>query len=294
MSKVRKNLILIYLALLPSIGFVLTFGYFPPLHGIYLSFTGATTYASKMEFRGFNNYIRLLKDPVFHRALKNLLCIESFRTIMYTIIPLIVAYFIYSIKNYRLKGTYRLIILVQMVAPSIVILLLWKFIYDPYLGPLNDLLKILGLGRMQRIWLGDPKIAIYSIMFVGFPFVTGFGTMFYLAGLENIPLEVIEAAIVDGASKTKILLNVQLPLILGQLKVVLFLSIINGIQSYQDILILTGGGPGYSTMVPGLYMYRNAFQYEELAYSASISVFLFLIILILSYVNLKYVKSEQT
>src|SRR5205085_2437203 len=107
-------------------------------------------------------------------------------------------------------------------------------------------------------WLGNPDLALYCVAFVGFPWISGFNLLVYLAGLQNIPQEVLDASLIDGAGRWRRFSGVHLPLILGQVKLLLILSIINTLQGFVTIYILTQGGPANATTVPGLEMYVQA------------------------------------
>ena len=122
--------------------------------------------------------------------------------------------------------------------------------------------------------------------------MSGFQTLIYLAGLQNISISITEAAILDGTGPVRRFFSIELPLIASQIKLIVILVMINTIQSFVNILIMTNGGPGKATMVPGLFLYRNAMQYGKMGYACSIGTLLFVVILILTYINLKYMKSN--
>jgi ABC-type sugar transport system permease subunit len=169
-----------------------------------------------------------------------------------------------------------------------VILLIWRFIYNPSIGLLNQFLTVVGLESLTQNWLGDPRFSLLSVAFIGFPWAGGFPFLIYLAGLQNITSDIFDASTVDGATGIKRFFYVELPLILGQVKLLVMLTIITVIQSYQNYLILTQGGPGLSSMVPGLHMYYTAFRYQKFGYGSAIGVILFAIIFILTVINKKY------
>lgn len=141
-----------------------------------------------------------------------------------------------------------------------------------------------------RDWLGDNKIALYSIMFMGFPWIGTISMLIFYAGLQAIPTSVIESAKLDGATGLRRFFSIDFPLILGQFKLLLILGIIGGIQGFQNVLLLTYGGPGKSTNMPGLLMYKQAFNYARLGYGTAIGVAMFIIILAITYVNMKYIR----
>src|SRR5262249_9228900 len=139
---------------------------------------------------------------------------------------------------------------------------------------------------------GNPQTALYAIMAMGFPWVDGFGLLIYTAGLQAIPHETVEAAYIDGAGPIRTFYAVQIPQIVGQLRLMWVLAIVNGIQNFTQVLILTNGGPGYTTTVPGLLMYNEAFVNQRLGRACAIGTILFVVILTLTYVNLRFIRSS--
>ena len=184
---------------------------------------------------------------------------------------------IFFVRSQAAKEMYRLLVIIPMLVPGIVTVLLWQKLYDPYLGPINDLLRALGYDHLALNWLGEPATAIYAIIFVGFPWVWGVGTLIYLGGLGQISQSVYEAAALDGCTGVQRVLRIDLPLVLGQVRLLAILAVINAITAFQSILVLTNGGPGFSTMVPGLTMFHSAFRAQQFGYSSAIGLLLFII-----------------
>jgi ABC-type sugar transport system permease subunit len=180
------------------------------------------------------------------------------------------------------------------VAPLVVVILLWKFIYDPSVGLLNTLLGAVGLSALQHAWLGEFGTALPALMFIGFPFASGTSVLIYLAGLMNIPSEVMEAASLDGATGVRRILHVDLPLLMGQVKLFIVLGIIGGVQAFEIPLILTQGGPGWATEVPGLRMYQVAFEDNRFGYASAIGFVLFLVVLLLTFITFRFIRSSES
>jgi raffinose/stachyose/melibiose transport system permease protein len=175
-----------------------------------------------------------------------------------------------------------------------VTLLLWQFIYDPYYGFLNTFLDAIGLDQWaETAWLADPDLALYALMFSGFPFVGGIGVLIYLAGLQSISVEIYDAAKIDGASGLRQFFTIDLPLIKGQIRLNMVLSIIAGLQALTGPLVLTNGGPVDATLVPGLYIYELAFTYGRLGYASAIGVYIFIAVLALTILNLRLFRDKD-
>ena len=132
-----------------------------------------------------------------------------------------------------------------------------------------------------------------AVAFVGFPWVGGFEVLIYYAGLSSIPESVTEAALLEGCTGVQKFFRIDIPMVMSQLKLILILTIIAGVQSFEGLFILTKGGPGFKTMVPGLWMYFNAFSFQRMGYACAIGVCLFFIILGLTVLNMRYFKSTE-
>jgi len=206
-----------YLALAPSFAFLLGFKYYPMLAAIYYSFTDWDGLSA--QFIGVQNYVEMIGDPVFQQAVHNMGFLAIFRLVVHLVMPLLAAELIFNLRNSRAGYFWRLLFLVPLVVPGIVVLLIWGFIYTPQLGLLNQLLRGIGAGALAQSWLGDPGIALPALAFVGFPWVGGIALLIFLAGLQNIPEEAIEAARLDGASGLRRVWALDVPLIVGQIKV---------------------------------------------------------------------------
>ena len=182
-----------------------------------------------------------------------------------------------------------------MVAPSIVGILVWRYIYDPSGGLAVSLLRAFGIiGANQNVdWLGDPNLVIGSLIFMGFPWIGGTSVMIYLSGLLGISNEIIEASMLDGASTMRCIFSIHLPLITGQIRYFLIFGVINALQDYSFQIVLTNGGPGYSTYVPGFYMYKQAFTYGNMGYASAIGTILFLVIFGFTVLTMKLKKSQD-
>ncbi len=158
---------------------------------------------------------------------------------------------------------------------------------------LNALLELLGQEAWQRAWLSDPKIALIAVLLVGFPWIDAIAMLIYYAGLQNISGDVIDASKIDGASTWQRVLRVDLPLLFGQFKLLIIITTIFTLQNFGGMLVLTNGGPGYATMVPGLWMYQRAFQADRFGYASAIGVVLLVVMLALTWVNNRLLKERD-
>jgi raffinose/stachyose/melibiose transport system permease protein len=280
-----------YLLLAPSVLLLLIFNYYPAFLAFYDSLF-KVDYGLNGVFIGLANFINLFKDPEFLGTIPRVLQLTVFSAVTVITVPVIVAEWIFRLQSKRAQYFYRILMIWPAIVPGVVTILIWQFIYDPYSGLLNALLRFLGLGSLTQDWLGDPNIALYSVMGSSFPFVGGIAVLIYLAGLQSISSEVFDSAAMDGAHGIRRFFSIDLPLIIGQIKLNLVLAIISSVQNFAGILILTNGGPANATEVPGLYMYKVAFQYNEIGYASAIGVLIFLCILVLTFLNMRYLRER--
>ena len=279
-----------YLFLLPTFALIGVFSYYPALLALYHSLTDWNGILLA-DYVGLNNFREMLNDQVLQASLGNMVTVAIWSLVVTLTVPLLVAELIYALRNNRAQYWYRLLFVAPIVVPFVVTLLVWRFIYDPDLGLLNALLERLGISFQSR-WLGDPDLALYCLLFIGFPFAAGTNVLIYLAGLQSIGESVIDAAKLDGATGLRRIISIDLPLIMGQVRLLGILSLIGGIQGFGAQLVLTRGGPGYATMVPGMWMYETAFSYSRMGYASAIGTSMFIVILGLTLVIMRSVESS--
>lgn len=293
-QKKRKKfrvLLVAYIFVLPALIFNLVFDWFPMLQGIVMSFFRWDGFRDA-EFVGMKNFVGILQDEVFWVSVENMLFFFVMGLIL--MIPtMLISVVLFRIKNKRSQYVYRILFCIPMVVPFMVALLMWQFMYNPQYGFFNQLLESLGLGQFTQTWLGDPNLARWCIVFMGFPFINTNAALIYLGGLQSIDDSIWEAAQLDGITPVKKLFYMELPLIKGQFKLNLIGTLVGGITGYTTQLILTKGGPGFETLVPGLYMYNKAFGAKEYGYASAVGLILFIISGIISLVTLKFLRSDD-
>ncbi len=281
----------VYIMLVPTFALLLTFNYYPAFMGLYRAFF-KWDIGLQPEFLGLGNFEKLfIRDDIFIKSLRHVSLLTSWRVISAVTFPFIVAELIFNLRSNVHKYTYRVLTILPAVVPGIVILLLWQFIYDGTHGLLNAFLEGIGLEDWQQPWLGSPKTALYAVTFMGFPWVGGVTVLIYLAGLQGISDEVIDSSLVDGCSGLRRIFAIDIPLILGQFKLIIVLAVIGGLQGWVAVFVMTAGGPGTASIVPGLWMYNNAFLWNKMGYASAIGMFLFVLIMCLTILNVKFVKT---
>lgn len=283
-----------YLFLLPMFIGVIMFGYYPPLMGLYRSlFDWRVT--GRLEYVGLNNFKLLFQDITFLNSFPVMLKLFIPKLIIGVTVPFIMSELLLAVQNIKLKSIYRVLILLPMITPGVVGTLLWKYIYNPQDGIVTAIFRLVGiLGKEQVIdWLNNPRTVIPAIIFMGFPWVGGSGVLIYLSGLIGIGNEIFESAKLDGANTIKRIWYIDIPSLIGQFRYFLIFGIIGGLQDYGVQVILTRGGPGYSTYVPGYYMYTVSFTGGLMGYGCAIGTILFILIFIVSTFTFRYLKDRS-
>ncbi|MCY0879250.1 MAG: sugar ABC transporter permease [Firmicutes bacterium] len=288
----RQPLWLIYLFIFPAIALALVFDYYPAISGLYLSTTNTMEVGIPAHWIGLANYVSLFTNPIFLASLWHMAVLAAIGIAIGTVVPFLVAEMIFNLGSARWRYAYRVIFLLKMLIPGMVVVEVWGIILATN-GVLDHLFKWVGLPWSHIGWLVDPHTALAAVAFIGFPWVAGIGILIYYAGLVGVNPEIWDAASVDGSRGFHRMRTIDLPLVMGQVKLTIILSAIGSFQGYFAQFLLTQGGPGFATMVPGYYMYLNAFQYGQMGMASAIGVFLFLVILALTIVNMKFVRSSQ-
>ncbi|HZG57782.1 sugar ABC transporter permease [Paenibacillus sp.] len=284
----------IYLCLLPSFAFVGLFLVYPAFEAFRISLYDWTmrNYYNP-SFSGFQNYVDALRDPVFLNSFWILAIFLAWMIVVIQAFAVIGAYWVYLLGDSKAGAFFKTGFVVPMVVPGMVLTLFWLFFYEPNFGMLNTLLTMLGLESWTKVWLGDSQAtALGALLFKGFPFIGGMGFLIYLAGFQSIDGSLYEAARMDGAKGWQLFKSISLPLIIPQLKLTTLLTLIGGIQQFSDQYILTKGGPGFDTTVPGLYMFNQAFVYGKLGVGSAVGVILFFIIIAFSMANQFLIKKK--
>lgn len=283
-----------YLLLIPIFGLLIMFNYRSVFIAVTRAFTNwskdNTTWAT-MKFVGLDNFRLMFSEAYFLVGLGNLALLLATGFVKVLTVPLLVAWLVYSMAGGRQKTAFRFLFVLPMVVPGVVYAMMWKQIYDPTIGLLNQLLGKMGLETLQRVWLGDARLAIWAIVFMGFPFVNALAFLVYYGGLMDIDACIVESARIDGSGRAGIFFRIQLPMVVPQLKVILVLTFIGTVQEFTSIYLLTAGGPGISTYVPGLELYFNATKFGRFGYACALGLVMFLFTMVGTIANMR-IKSD--
>ena len=280
-----------YLFLLPTFAFIASFSYYPAFRALTGAFTMWDGF-NPPQWVGFNNFRQLFADPTFIASVGHVLIWSALGIPLALVPSFFAAVLIFHLKSLRMQYLYRTLFVLTMILPAIVSILIWQEFYG-HSGVLNTLLGPLGLGALRHDWIASPHTALWAVILMGFPWVIPFNLLIYYAGLQAIPTEIFDAAAVDGAASLRRVLSIEIPMVLAQVRLLLILSIVGISQNLLTPLLMTGGGPGTSTTTPVLYMYQTAIQYDEYGYGMAIAFLIFMVVMGLSIVSMKYFRVEQ-
>ncbi len=249
-----------YLFILPAVVIYVVFNLGPVLASFVFSFFKWDLLTPTAEFAGFKHYNFIINDERFWGALSHNFIFLGLAVVIPVAIGLLLAVFIYEIRRGRVF--FRAALFLPAIFSGVVIAYVWKWIYHPFAGVLNPALELVGLGAFTQSWLGDHKIALYST-FIAYTWASfGYSMVIFLAGLQDIPTDIFDAARVDGANFRQKLFRVTIPCLYDVFTFVITLRIFTAMGVFGVIYILTGGGPFYSSDVIDIYVFRMIGNFE--------------------------------
>lgn len=263
------------------IGFVV-FTLYPIICSLYYSFTRFNIMGAPLWI-GLDNFVELFtEDNLFWKALYNTLYYTVFSIPLGLVFSIILA----LLLNTEIRGMafYRTVYYMPSIVPAVATAVLWRWLLNPQYGLINAVLRKVGIGPIG--WIADPKWSKPSLILMGL-WTVGGSMVIYLAGLQDIPQHLYEAADIDGATNWYKAVNVTLPLLTPTILFNLIMGIISCFQYFTEAFVMTGGGPAHSTMFYSLYLYNNAFVYFKMGYASAMAWLLFVLALIVTVFTLK-------
>ena len=251
----------------------------PSVRGVYYAFTDWDGLDPHFSVIGLGNFGKMLDDPNAAQAIWHTLLIAVAITVIQNGFGLLLALGVNSIIKSR--NVLRVFLFAPAVVTPIVTAYLWRNLLGPD-GAVNSLLSVAGLGSLRQDWLGDPQLALWSIVGVIVWQFGGYSMVIFLAGLQSVPREIYEAAAIDGTGPIRRFWSVTRPLLAPAFTINLMLSIIGGIKLFDQVYALTGGGPGHATDTISTLIYKDAFTLGEFGYSVALAVVLTAIVAIVS------------
>lgn len=287
-----KQTIYAYLFMLPALFFFLVFVIVPIIIGIVTSFFNYTN--RKFEFIALDNYIKLFSDEYFLKSLKNTIFLVVVSVPIIVILSLFIAMVLYK-RSSITRSIFRGIFYLPVVTGTVAVVVVWKWLFDPYYGILNYGLQKIGMGSAENpiLWLGDKKYAIWAIIIILITTSVGQPIILYIAALGNVDVSQIEAAKIDGATNWQVFKYVKWPGILPTTLYVVVITTINTFQCFSLIQLLTRGGPDKSTSTVMYLVYEVAFKEYKYGYANAMGVILAIFIGIFSLLQFKAFRSKD-
>lgn len=237
------------------------------------------------RFIGLDNYIDLVKDPVFYQAIRNTLIFMVFTIFIQAFLGFMIALLLKT--DVKLKSLYKTIFFMPVVLSTTVVAYVFRHIYDANNGSLNRFLESIGLDSLAMTWLADPELALYCIIAINIWQWTGFSFIMYYSAMSLIDKDMYEAALIDGASFFRMVRSITLPLLRSTHFSLVILGVIGSLKQFDLVFLTTGGGPGRASEMLSTYIYKKAILEYNAGYSSTLAVVLLIIALALTVVQLR-------
>ncbi|HEY1106661.1 MAG TPA: sugar ABC transporter permease [Agromyces sp.] len=278
---------------LPAVVVLLVFVYLPLVQNFAFSTQEWDIYSGATEFVGLENYEKLLDDPVFWTALGNNVLYAVLSIVFQVAAALVLAALIESLRGPRWRKVLRGIYFVPSAISLTVAGLLFYFIYEPNLGLLNNFLEAIGLGALAQPWLGQESTAMVSIIAMSQWQGFGYSTLLFAVAIQRIPTELYEAASLDGIGAVRRFFHITVPLVREMTGLMIIVTISGAFQVFNEVMVMTSGGPNNSTQVLATWLYRSGFVRNDFGYAAAIATVIFVVTMIIALVQLWYTRRRR-
>lgn len=269
-SRHREETTMGYLFILPALILFLVFGIYPFLRTIVISFTNWNGIGSSYEFIGIENYLTIFEDRLWWKSILNGLFFAITAIIFMNGLALLLALAVD--RNIRGSSIYRAIFYMPTILSGVVVAIIWKWLYQPIGGPINQILQAVGLGNLATAWLADSRTVLWAVAVASMWMGIGSPFLLFLAGLQGVPVELYEAGKIDGAGGWQLFRYITIPFLVPVYTIITVLTILGAMQMFNLVLAMTNGGPGYATEVPVLHIYREAFKLFHFGYATALSM----------------------
>ncbi len=276
----------------PALFIILVFIYFPIVENFFFSLFRWSSFSPEKEYIGFAHYVRVFKDPIFYHALKNnvLYCLVS---IVFQVgLGLIFAAVLEEKVFRRHQPFLRTIYFMPIIISITVIGLLFQLIYNPSIGLLNKFLEAIGLSNMTHAWLGEKATAMYSVIAVSQWQSIGYIMLLFLVAIQKISGSIYESALIDGANAMQKFRYITIPQVRRTMALATILTVIGGFKVFDEVYVMTSGGPGHATEVLASFMYRSGFRNDEMGYASAIACVIFIITFVITLIQLKVADKD--
>ena len=276
--------------LLPSLLLIGVFSYYPAVRSLIGGFYQWNGFSPPV-YAGLSQFRQYLRSPDFGIEVKNIAVLTG-GAILISLVSQFTAAEIVTRMPPRAAAIAKYVLVLPIVLPPLVLIEVWAYLLQPGSGLVDHILGAAGLP--QPAWFSDTHLALASILLVGFPWISNLGFLIFLGGLQNLPRDILDAARLDGVGVWRRVFAIDIPLLMPQFRIVVILSGINAVQNFVPILLLTNGGPGTASLVPGLDMYQSAFSNDQYGYGMAIGTLLFVAMLIFTLAAMRILRTRTT
>lgn len=277
----------------PAVVVLGVFVYLPLVQNLAFSTQEWDIYSGVSEFVGLKNYEKLFHDPVFWSALGNNLLYAVLSIVFQVCGALVLAAMIESLRSTRWRKALRAIYFVPSAISLTVAGLLFYFIYEPNLGMLNHLLSAVGLDSLAQPWLGQESTAMVAIIAMSQWQGFGYSTLLFAVAIQRVPGELYEAAALDGIGAVRRFFHVTVPLVREMTGLMIIVTVSGAFQVFNEVMVMTSGGPNNSTQVLSTWLYRSGFVRNDFGYAAAIATVIFVVTLIIAVAQLWYTRRKK-
>ncbi|MCU1636609.1 MAG: ABC-type sugar transport system periplasmic component-like protein, partial [Cryobacterium sp.] len=278
---------------LPALVVLGVFVYLPLVQNLGFSTLKWDIFSGTQEFVGGENYLKLMNDPIFWSSLSNNLAYAIVSIGLQVFGALALAALIESIRKDRWRRILRAVYFVPSAISLTVAGLLFYFIYEPSLGLLNHGLDAVGLGAWAQPWLGQESTAIWGVIAMSQWQGFGYSTLLFAIAIQRIPSELFEAALIDGIGPIRRFFTVTVPLVREMTALMMIVTISGAFQVFNEVMVMTTGGPNNSSQVLGTWLYRSGFVRNDFGYAAAIATVIFIVTLALALTQLWVAKKRR-
>lgn len=275
-------------SLLPALIWYVVFSGIPIFYTLCLSFL-RWSFLDPAQFVGLENYIEILtRDPLFYKALGNTFTFTISELLIGMVLALCFALLINRLK--RSAPFFRTVFFLPVVSSMSAVAILWRWLFQPKFGLINQILEFCGIA--PGMWVNSPDTAMESVVIMSVWKGLGFTIVLFLAGLQGIPDSIYEAAEIDGANPWQKVVRITIPLLRPTFAFIIITGFINGLQAFTQMYVLTKGGPVNSTLTIVYHLYNRAFEFFNMGSASAMAFILFLIIILLTVIQLKILNKE--
>ncbi len=281
-----------FVFLVPAMIFLIVFVYYPIIQNVYLSMFRWNAFDSQKVFVGFDYYKKLFKDPIFYLALKNNALYAGVSLVFQVGLGLILAAILESNIFRRFQGFFRTIYFMPSVISITVVGMLFRLLYNENIGLLNQGLKAIGLSNLAQDWLGQSSTAMLSVIATSQWQYTGYIMLLFIVAIQKIPNGLYESADIDGANAIQKFIHITIPQVKNTILVAMIITIIGGFKVFDEIYVMTAGGPGRSTEVLASFLYRAGFRNDQMGLASAIATIIFVITFTITIIQLIASKTD--